>query len=32
MLEYRIKEGWGPLFAFLGWSVPEGMDYPRRDD
>lgn len=30
-LEWDAKEGWGPLCAFLGLSVPEGP-FPRNDD
>lgn len=31
VLEYQVKEGWGPLCAFLGKRVPD-KDYPRADD
>lgn len=30
-LEYDVKQGWGPLCAFLGVAVPEGP-MPRKDD
>jgi len=26
-----VKEGWGPLCEFLGKSIPEGEDFPRKD-
>jgi len=32
VLEYQVKEGWGPLCKFLGKDVPEGKDFPRSDD
>jgi Sulfotransferase domain len=31
LLVYQVKEGWGPLCAFLGKEVP-GVDFPRSDD
>jgi hypothetical protein len=31
MLEYNVKDGWGPLCAFLGVEVPE-KGFPREDD
>ena len=31
MLEYHVKEGWGPLCEFLGKDVPEG-EFPRAND
>lgn len=32
VLEYQVKEGWGPLCGFLGKAVPEGRAFPRSDD
>lgn len=32
LLEYWVGDGWGPLAEFLGVDVPEGVEYPRRDD
>jgi hypothetical protein len=29
---YEVKEGWGLLCEFLGKSVPDGEDFPRKDD
>jgi hypothetical protein len=31
LLVYQVKEGWGPLCAFLGVPVPEGP-FPRTND
>lgn len=31
LLVYQVKEGWGPLCAFLGVPVPE-EDFPRTND
>ena len=31
VLEYEVKQGYGPLCEFLGKAVPEG-DFPRADD
>ena len=31
LLEYHVKEGWGPLCEFLGKDVPEG-EFPRAND
>lgn len=30
-LEYNVKQGWGPLCAFLGVEVPE-CEFPRLND
>ncbi|GFR52716.1 hypothetical protein Agub_g15265 [Astrephomene gubernaculifera] len=32
LLEFHVKEGWGPLCAFLGKPVPEGEPFPRVND
>jgi hypothetical protein len=32
VLVYEAKEGWGPLCEFLRKSVPEGEDFPGKDD
>ncbi|CZR55777.1 uncharacterized protein PAC_05665 [Phialocephala subalpina] len=34
ILEFEVKEGWGPLCAFLGLERPEGVGvgFPRSDD
>jgi hypothetical protein len=32
VLVLEVKEGWGPLCEFLGKSVPEEEDFPRKDD
>jgi hypothetical protein len=32
VLVFEVKEGWGSLCEFLGKSVPEGEDFPRKDD
>jgi hypothetical protein len=32
LLVYEVKEGWGPLCAFLGVPVPEGKPFPRLND
>jgi hypothetical protein len=32
VLVYEVKEGWGPLCEFLGKSVPEGKEFPTKDD
>lgn len=32
LLVYNVKEGWEPLCAFLGVSVPEGRPFPRLND
>jgi Sulfotransferase domain len=31
LLEYRVGEGWEPLCAFLGVSVPDA-EFPRLND
>ncbi|MFT4768578.1 MAG: hypothetical protein ACI8RN_001715 [Glaciecola sp.] len=31
LLEFQVKEGWGPLCDFLGVDVPEG-EFPRTND
>lgn len=31
LLEFEVKEGWGPLCAFLGKEVPE-VEFPRVND
>jgi hypothetical protein len=32
LLVYEVKEGWGPLCAFLGVPVPEGKPFPHVND
>lgn len=32
LLVYDVKEGWGPLCAFLGVEVPEGEPFPHLND
>jgi len=32
LLVYEISQGWGPLCAFLGVSVPEGKPFPHLND
>jgi hypothetical protein len=33
LLEYSVKEGWGPLCEFLDRDVPpEGVEFPRSDE
>jgi hypothetical protein len=32
LLEFNVKEGWGPLCSFLGKRVPEGRLFPRQND
>ena len=32
LLLYEVKEGWGPLCAFLGVPVPEGERFPHVND
>jgi hypothetical protein len=32
LLVYEVKEGWGPLCAFLGVSVPGGRPFPHLND
>ena len=32
LLVYEVKEGWGPLCAFLGVPVPEGKPFPHLND
>jgi hypothetical protein len=32
ILECEVKQGWGPLCAFLGKDIPEGKEFPRSDD
>ena len=31
LLEFQVREGWGPLCAFLGEEVPE-VEFPRMND
>lgn len=31
LLEYNVKQGWGPLCAFLGYEVPE-WEFPRVNE
>jgi hypothetical protein len=31
LLEFEVKEGWGPLCAFLGKDIP-AMDFPNTND
>ena len=32
LLVYEVREGWGPLCAFLGVDVPEGKPFPHAND
>ncbi|GFR47856.1 hypothetical protein Agub_g9640 [Astrephomene gubernaculifera] len=32
LLEFHVKEGWGPLCDFLGKPVPQGEPFPRIND
>jgi hypothetical protein len=32
LLVYEVREGWGPLCAFLGVPVPEGQPFPHLND
>jgi Sulfotransferase domain len=32
LLIYDVREGWGPLCAFLGVPVPEGKPFPHLND
>jgi hypothetical protein len=32
LLVYEVKEGWGPLCAFLGVPVPDGKPFPHVND
>lgn len=32
LLVYEVKEGWGPLCAFLGVPLPEGKPFPHVND
>jgi Sulfotransferase domain len=32
LLVYDVREGWGPLCAFLGVPVPEGKPFPHLND
>jgi len=32
LLVYEVREGWGPLCAFLGVPVPEGKPFPHVND
>jgi hypothetical protein len=32
LLVFEVKEGWGPLCAFLGVPVPEGKPFPHLND
>ncbi|KAG2486287.1 hypothetical protein HYH03_014992 [Edaphochlamys debaryana] len=32
LLEFSVKEGWGPLCAFLGKPVPEAEPFPHVND
>ncbi|KAG2486293.1 hypothetical protein HYH03_014998 [Edaphochlamys debaryana] len=32
LLEFSVKEGWGPLCAFLGKPVPQGEPFPNVND
>lgn len=32
LLEYSVKEGWGPLCEFLGEERPEGVEFPSNND
>jgi Sulfotransferase domain len=32
LLVYEVREGWGPLCAFLGVPVPDGKSFPHLND
>ena len=32
LLDFKLKDGWGPLCKFLGKDIPEGIDFPRVND
>jgi hypothetical protein len=32
LLVYEVREGWGPLCAFLGVPVPDGKPFPHLND
>jgi hypothetical protein len=32
LLVYEVRDGWGPLCAFLGVPVPEGKPFPHLND
>jgi hypothetical protein len=32
LIVYEVKEGWGPLCAFLGVPIPEGKPFPHLND
>jgi hypothetical protein len=32
LLDFKLKDGWGPLCEFLGKDVPEGIEFPRVND
>jgi hypothetical protein len=32
LLVFRVTEGWGPLCAFLGCDVPEGVPFPHLNE
>jgi uncharacterized protein YndB with AHSA1/START domain len=32
LLVYDVREGWGPLCAFLGAAPPQGLPFPRLND
>ena len=32
LLIFDVKDGWGPLCAFLGVGVPEGLEFPWLND
>ena len=32
LLVYEVKEGWDPLYAFLGVEAPEGKPFSHLND
>ena len=32
VMVYECSEGWEPLCRFLGKEVPQGLEFPRKDD
>lgn len=32
LLDFKLKDGWGPLCEFLGKDIPEGIEFPRVND
>ncbi|KAF2169725.1 hypothetical protein M409DRAFT_20140 [Zasmidium cellare ATCC 36951] len=32
LLEFDVRQGWGPLCGFLGVEIPEGVEFPRLNE